>query len=282
MHFPEGVRQLIRLALDEDWGRGDVTSYAVPLETTAQCRIMAKNDCVVSGIGLVKLIVQISGIDAEWVELHSRDGARVRPGQDLALMRGNARDLLGIERTIMNFLQRTCGIATLAAKYRERIGDSKVRVVDTRKTVPGWRFLDKKAVRDGGLWNHRFGLDSGVLIKENHIRAAGGIQAAIERIQTEVPHGVRVEVEVTSESEAFQVLECGVNYLLLDNFPAERLQELVPRLRENRNELTLEASGNVNLTNLDAYLNAGVDLISVGALTHSPHAADLSMQFRYG
>ena len=275
------IRELIRLALEEDLGRGDLTAAAVPEAAIATATVIARAPTVASGLGLVEAIFAESGGTLEKLSLLARDGEELASGQELFRLRGSARLLLGVERTLLNFLQRTCGIATFAAAFAEKTAGLGVRIVDTRKTLPGWRALDKQSVRDGGLQNHRFGLDGGVLLKENHLRAAGGITAAVANLKGKVPHGIEIECEVTTLEEAREAIAAGVRLLLLDNIAASELAGVVRELREIRTGLVLEASGNVNLATVAEYARTGVDIISVGALTHSAPAANLSMLFDF-
>lgn len=288
---PPSVFRLIDLAIEEDLGRGDLTSLAVPESAKANARIVAKSDLTVSGLVLVEPIFRAVGLVPERLERLARDGERLERGREILRFRGPARTLLGVERTLLNFLQRSSGVATLATQFHQQLESTRrahpdrvrasLRVVDTRKTMPGFRWLDKRAVKDGGLANHRFGLDSGVLLKENHLRAAGGISAAVRALEGKVPHGISVEVEVTNREEAFEAVEAGVQFLLLDNFSVADLNPLVRELRNRREDLVLEASGNLSLLTLSDYAQSGVDILSVGALTHSAPAADLSLLFDF-
>jgi nicotinate-nucleotide pyrophosphorylase (carboxylating) len=235
---------------------------------------------VASGLEIAPLVLEVFGADAS-AETLVHDGDKVDPGAVLVRFEGRARDLLTCERTILNFLQRLCGIATQARRYKEVLGTSKLIVLDTRKTTPGLRDLEKKAVKDGGLWNHRLRLDEGVLVKENHIRASGSIQLALANLHGKVPKNVPIEVEVTKWEEAKEAIDFGVSRLLLDNFTPAELRELVPRIRAARPGVYLEASGGVNLENLAEYAGTGVDSASVGALTHSVRSTDLSLQFEF-
>lgn len=271
------------MALDEDLGRGDLTAAAVPADKLATARVIARAPTVVSGLGLIGPIFAEAGGEIEKLAIFARAGERVAANTEIFRLRANARLLLGVERTLLNFLQRTSGVATLAAEFAKRVAETglNLRVVDTRKTIPGWRFLDKQAVKDGGLGNHRFGLDSGVLLKENHIRAAGGITAAVANLAGQVPHGIEIECEVTTLEEAREAIRAGVRLLLLDNFAPTELPTIVNELKAMRPDVVLEASGNVNLATVADYARTGVDIVSVGALTHSAPAANLSMLFEF-
>jgi len=274
------MRQLIRLALDEDIGSGDLTVLAVPPEVRARAKLIAKEDCVVSGLEIGPLVLEVFGADAK-AEALVKDGDAVKKGATLLTFEGRARDLLTCERTILNFLQRLCRIATQARVYKEALGKSNLIVLDTRKTTPGLRDLEKKAVRDGGLWNHRLRLDEGILVKENHIRASGSIQLALANLHGKVPKSISIEVEVTSWEEAQEAVRCGVSRLLLDNFSPDQLRELVPRIRGLKPGIYLEGSGGVTLQNLADYAKTGIDSVSVGALTHSVRSTDLSLLFEF-
>lgn len=276
------TRTLIRLALEEDIGKGDLTALAVPPEVRAKAKLVAKQDLVLSGLPLVEMVLEVFGGDIRYSLTDGiDDGSEVSKGQTLLLLEGRARDLLTVERTLLNFLQHTSGVATLARTYRKALGASSLKVLDTRKTQPGLRYWEKKAVRDGGLHNHRHRLDDGVLLKENHIRASGSITLAMANLQGKIPEDVPVEVEVTSWEEALEALHCGVKRLLLDNFRPTQLKELVPKLREKQAGLFLEASGGIHLDNLLDYAHTGVDAVSIGALTHSVKAVDLSLLFEF-
>ena len=283
MKISPQVRSLIQLALEEDWGRGDWTAFAVPAEKVAHARVIAREDTVASGLHLIEAVLFEAGIRAEELSIFVKNGDPLTPNQEVFRVRASARELLGVERTLLNFLQRTFGVAMLAQRFKKAVENEglKVRVTDTRKTLPGWRVLDKEAVRDGGLRNHRYGLDSGVLLKENHLRAAGGIKQAVQNLSGQVPHGMQIQCEVTSFEEAVMAINAGVSVLLLDNFSVEELARVVPLLRERQKNLILEYSGNLRLDTIAAYARTGVDILSVGALTHSAPAANLSMLFEF-
>lgn len=274
------LHTLIRLALEEDIGKGDLTAAAVPEGAEARARLVAKESVVVSGLGVVPEILRVAKSGAR-LEFRAKDGERLEKGAELLRLSGNARELLALERVILNFLQRLCGIATASARYAEAAEGTGLMILDTRKTTPGFRALEKKAVRDGGLHNHRFSLDTGILVKENHIRAAGGIEKAVKALRK--AHGSlhAIEVEVTNRSEAFTALELGVKRLLLDNFSPSALAPLVRELKGMQKDVFLEASGGITFENLREYAAAGADAVSIGALTHSVRAADLSLLFEF-
>jgi nicotinate-nucleotide pyrophosphorylase (carboxylating) len=203
------------------------------------------------------------------------EGTVARSGQRLMRIDGSLRDILSAERTALNFLGRLCGIATQTARYVREVEGTSCQIVDTRKTLPGWRALDKFAVKAGGGVNHRFGLYDGILLKDNHIAAAGGVEPAVKATLLGAPPGLRVQVEVESVSQAVAACEAGADFLLLDNRTPDEIREIVSRL-EGR--ALLEASGNITLENVRAYAEAGVQRVSLGALTHSAPAADVALE----
>jgi nicotinate-nucleotide pyrophosphorylase (carboxylating) len=272
------VRRLIRLALDEDVGRGDVTTAAtVEAAVEAVGTIVARHPVVVAGLPIVPLIVEEAGIDATRFEIRCHEGVAVGSQTVIGELRGKAGGLLTVERVVLNFLQRMCGVATLTRRYVEAVAGTKAKIVDTRKTVPGWRVLDKYAVAVGGGANHRFGLDDGVLIKDNHIVASGGIRPAIERARQYAHHLMRIEVECETMAEVDEALAAGVDAILLDNMASAEIAAAVARIG---GRARVEASGGVTLATVRQIAEAGPDLISVGALTHSAPAADLAMELR--
>jgi nicotinate-nucleotide pyrophosphorylase (carboxylating) len=272
------VRRLIRIALEEDVGRGDVTTAAtVGVAVEAVGTIVARHPMVVAGLPIVPVIVEEAGIEAPRIEARCQEGAAVGSETVIGELRGKAAGLLTIERVMLNFLQRMCGVATLTRRYVEAVAGTRAKIVDTRKTVPGWRLLDKYAVVTGGGVNHRFGLDDGVLIKDNHIVASGGIGAAIERARRHAHHLIRVEVECETMAQVDVALASGVDAILLDNMAAAEIAAAVRRIG---GRVCVEASGGVTLATVREIAEAGPDLISVGALTHSAPAADLSLELR--
>lgn len=281
---PRSLARIIRSALEEDIGSGDVTTrWAVPERATARAELVARAAGVVAGLPVAALVLR--AVDPE-IELVSRveDGSRVAPGQVLAEAAGPARGLLCAERTALNFVQRMSGIATLTARYCDAVKGTGARILDTRKTAPGLRALDKYAVRTGGGENHRAGLYDMVLLKENHLEAAGGIEKAVAAVRAGMEEaGVRLAVEIEVESlDAFDVaLATGADWIMLDNMPLEGMREAAARVRARGGPRPrLEASGNVTLETVRAVAETGVDFVSVGALTHSPPALDLSLRIR--
>ncbi len=278
--LPPAVSRLIDLALDEDLGRGDLTSEALFDETAmARAVMLAKTPLCLSGIDVSQAVFE--RVDARSIcQPLCRAGSFLQPGTEVMTIEGPVRALLAAERTALNFVQRLSGVASLTRRYVEKVAGTTARIVDTRKTLPGFRFLDKRAVRHGGGHNHRADLASGVLIKDNHIAAAGGVTAAIARARHEAPHSLRIEVEVTNLRELAEALSVGAELVLLDNMSPEQVRAAVQTLpaRGTLGRPLIEVSGGINLTTVRAYAEAGVDLISVGALTHSVMAADLSLE----
>ena len=272
---------LIELALAEDIGDGDVTSlYFIPEERRACAFVAVRKDGVVSGVELAARV--FSTVDRELdVEILIADGSRVSSGALLIRVEGSARSILTAERTALNFLQRLSGVATLTAHYVEQIKGTRAQILDTRKTTPGYRLLEKKAVLDGGGSNHRLGLYDRAMVKDNHLVAEGGtqaIQAAIHRLKADKP-GVEVELEADhiEQVRSFLMID-GVDHILLDNMSLEQLREAVI-LRGERGKPMFEASGGITLETLRDIAETGVDFISVGALTHSAPALDIGLDF---
>jgi len=277
---PAALAGIISAALAEDLGWGDITTdYLIPSSTSARAHALVKQEGVLAGLDA--FCQTFLAVDPSiLVERLASDGTRVARGDVVARLAGPAAPMLRAERTALNLLQRLSGIATMTARYVEAVRDLPVRVIDTRKTTPGLRLLEKYAVRVGGGHNHRFGLSDGVLVKENHLlalRAEGLTLAdAVARLRHSVPHTVRIEVEVVTVEQAQEALEAGADVILLDNMPPERMREVVQLV--GGRALT-EASGGIRLSNVRAVAETGVDLLSVGALTHSPQALDISLEF---
>ncbi len=269
------VEALVKTALAEDLGAGDLTTrLTVPAEQRARAEIAAKEAAVVAGLPLVRKVCDAAGGTID-IREHVADGTRVAGGAVLVTLAGSARTLLATERVMLNLLQHLCGIATLTARFVAAVGGSRCRIVDTRKTTPGLRVLEKYAVRVGGGFNHRAGLADGILIKNNHITAAGGIAAAVGAARTGAPHGLKVEVECTTFAEVDAALTAGAEVVLLDNMSVEDIAQAVLRIG---GRALVEASGGINLDNVAAVAATGVDIISIGALTHSVRAVDLHMR----
>lgn len=274
------IGRLIEQALFEDVGFGDITSESlIPEEQLGKAQFIAKESGIISGIDIVNLV--FSSVDGQVTfEPAVVDGALVEQGVLLGELHGPVRSLLTGERVALNFLQRMSGIATLTHKFVHAVAGTKAKITDTRKTVPGLRVLDKKAVLDGGGINHRFALDSMVLIKDNHIAASGGIKNAVQRCKEYLSASqidILIEVETTNLGQVKDVLEIGgVNRIMLDNYPLGLMKEAVELIG---GRFEVEASGGVTLQTVRAIAETGVDIISVGALTHSPKAIDISLEY---
>ncbi|MBK5275140.1 MAG: carboxylating nicotinate-nucleotide diphosphorylase [Desulfuromonadales bacterium] len=266
--------RLIEQALLEDIHTGDITTQAVvPGLRPASARLIAKEALVLAGLFVAQRV--FLRINPEVVfNACFAEGALVEKGAVLATVQGNASDLLMAERVSLNLLQRMCGIATLTSRYVQAVSGTKARIVDTRKTTPGLREVEKYAVRVGGGINHRTGLYDGVLIKENHIAASGGIAEAISRARAYIPHTLRIEIETETPQQVEEALAAGADIIMLDNMDCETMQHCVGMIN---GRALVEASGGVNLDTVRAIAETGVDIISIGALTHSPRAMDISM-----
>ncbi len=273
------VRRLIELALDEDLGRGDVTSQVTVGDTGPQvvADMNARGPIVVFGLDIAAAVFHL--VDPRIiVERHAKDGDRVDRGAILLTATGPASTVLSAERTALNFVQRLSGVATQAQRYAAAVAGTATRVVDTRKTTPGFRVLEKAAVLAGGCFNHRFDLGSGVLIKDNHIVACGSVRAAVERAKKLAPHPLRIEVEVTNLAELDEALAAGAEVVLLDNMPVAMVETATARAHSKH--VLVEVSGGITLATIADYARAGADLISVGALTHSAPSVDIGLDFR--
>jgi nicotinate-nucleotide pyrophosphorylase (carboxylating) len=276
------ITRLIEFALMEDIGPGDITSDAIlQEETPGYAEFLCKADGVVAGLEIATLVFELCDPSSRFRPLVA-DGSDVRSGQILATVKGSARGILHAERTALNFLQRMSGIATLTKGYVQSVAGTRARITDTRKTVPGLRVIDKMAVRLGGGVNHRFGLDDMVLIKDNHIVAAGGITKAVEQCRAYLQARAldrSIEVETRNLEEVDEVLRCaGVSRIMLDNFTLDAMRTAVARIARR---LEVEASGGITLETVRAVADTGVDFISVGALTHSVHSLDISLEMSH-
>jgi nicotinate-nucleotide pyrophosphorylase (carboxylating) len=283
---------ILENALVEDRATRDATSYAcIDPNQRAGATIIAKQECILAGIGVVARILDVYAVLDGAVTAHYEvtthpeifDGVRLRPGQSVAVIRHNARVILSCERVILNFLQRMSGIATFTRKFVEAVSGTRARILDTRKTAPGLRVVDKYAVRCGGGQNHRLDLSDGVIIKNNHIALAGGISQALEHAHRNRRGLQPIEIEVRNLNELEQALASGAEAILLDNMSPEDVKRAVERcsqhpLNQSGARLPIECSGGIRLENVRAYAETGVDFISVGLLTHSTHAVDMSMR----
>ncbi|MFK5927796.1 MAG: carboxylating nicotinate-nucleotide diphosphorylase [Desulfuromusa sp.] len=271
------IERIVRTALTEDIGLGDITTeVTVASETVARADLVAKEDFTLAGIDVAAKVFHLLDPDVKFEKIFV-DGHSVRKGEVLAWLKGKAAVLLQGERVALNLLQRMSGIASLTASYVAEVEGTNTRIVDTRKTVPGLRALDKYSVRMGGGRNHRIGLFDGVLIKENHIAAAGGIRAAIERAKQQLPHTLKIEIETRDLAEVEEALGAGADIIMLDNMSLEQMRQGVDLIA---GRALVEASGGVSLERVRDIAETGVNIISVGALTHSVRAVDISMLFK--
>jgi nicotinate-nucleotide pyrophosphorylase (carboxylating) len=275
MELTPHVIALIDLALTEDLGGGDITTEAtISEDSRSAAAVRAKEDLILAGLPVFKAVFSRLGTGVTFTD-EKRDGQPVAKGELITRVSGPTRMLLSGERTALNFLMRLSGIATLTALCVQRVAGTKAVIVDTRKTTPGWRALEKYAVRMGGGRNHRFSLSDGVLIKDNHITAAGGITDAVGRARERAPHTARIEVEVRNTGEINEALAAGVDVLLLDNMTPEQAAASVSLVS---GRALIEVSGNMRPDTIGGYAGAGVDLISMGFLTHSARSVDINMK----
>jgi nicotinate-nucleotide pyrophosphorylase (carboxylating) len=269
------ARREIRRFMAEDVGRGDVTTeLTVPAGRPGTARIEAREACVVAGIEVARWCFEEFGGDLEW-QAEVTDGDELQAPGILVRLSTALRSILTAERTALNLVGRMSAIATQARRYAEAVAATPARIVDTRKTTPGLRMFEKYAVRVGGASNHRFGLDDGILIKDNHIAAAGGVSEAVRRARAGAPHGLKVEVEVPDLAQLDEALSAGADAVLLDNMDVQTTADAVQRAG---GKVLLEASGRMTLDKVRAYAETGVDLISVGALTHSVRTIDVALE----
>jgi len=269
------LRALVEMALAEDLGQGDLTtSVTVPAGMKARGTFRSKQNLVVAGLPVAAMVFQVLDPSVKWNPA-LEDGTDVVAGNVLANACGPAAALLAGERVALNFLQHLSGIATYARRLKEELAGTRAEFLDTRKTTPGLRNLQKYAVRLGGGQNHRLRLDDGILIKNNHLQLVGGIRATVENAKRHRPAGYHIEVEVTSLAELEEALECGADGVLLDNMTPLEVRQCVVRAAGH---IRLEVSGGIDATNIRAYAETGVDYISVGALTHSAPAVDINFR----
>lgn len=267
---------IIAAALKEDMPQGDVTSESViPSDSISKAIILAKEEGVLAGIDVAKRVFQKIDQAVRFKKI-LEDGRAFKKGERLAELEGSSISLLKGERTALNFLQRMSGIATATRKFVQAIQGTKTKILDTRKTTPGLRVLEKYAVRMGGGLNHRFSLSEMVLIKDNHLRIVGSISEAVRRAKQSVKPGVKIEVEATSLEEAKEAVQSGADMVMLDNMPTEKIKKVV---RWVKGRVPLEASGKVTLAKAKEVASLGVDFISVGSLTHSYDSVDISIEF---
>ncbi len=275
------LERVVAAALREDLPWGDLTTESLfPEALPARGEVMAKRPGVIAGLPVLEVVFRQLNPEVR-VHLEVVDGVEVERGQVVAVVEGDGRALLAGERVALNFLSHLSGIATLTRRYVQAVAGLPCRIVDTRKTAPGLRILQKYAVRVGGGANHRFGLSDGVLVKDNHLamlkREGVSLRQALERLRARVPHGIRIQVEVTDLDQVHEAVEAGADALLFDNMDLQTLRQAVARCR---GRVLTEASGGITLETVRAVAETGVDLISVGALTHSAPALDLSLEVR--
>ena len=277
MNTQKQIREIIRRALEEDIGSGDITSECtIPKQCVLTGDLIAKADGVIAGLSVAQETFKMLDRSVEF-KLHVKDGSRVARGKKIATVKGNGRALLSAERTALNFLQRMSGIATSTRAFVDAVSSTNAKILDTRKTAPGLRILDKLAVQLGGGMNHRFGLYDMVLIKDNHIAAAGGITQAVTQVWKRTGNTIPIEVEVKNLEELREAISLKVDRILLDNMDTATIRKAV---EFTAGRIPLEASGNVTLENVVDIARTGVDMISIGAITHSIKALDISFLIR--
>jgi len=281
------ITAILQNALQEDRATLDATSYAcIDAGQKASATVLAKQECILAGIGVIPRILEVfaalDGAVVSHFEVTSHpeifDGVRLHAGQSVAVIRHNARVILSCERVLLNFLQRMSGVATLTRQFVDAVSGTRARILDTRKTIPGLRVLEKYAVRCGGGQNHRLDLSDGVFIKNNHIALAGGIGPALERAHRNRRGSQPIEIEVRTLEEMEEALAHGAEALLLDNMTVENVRKAVEYCSRLEKRVPVECSGGIRLENIRAYAETGVDFISVGALTHSALAVDMSLR----
>ena len=266
---------LFELAYAEDIGDGDITTNnLVPSDSNKTAVLVAKEEGVIAGLPVAEMVFKKFDPVIEWKELMP-DGSKVKPGDVIVEFKGNYRALLTGERKALNFIQRLSGIATYANKCMKEVEGHKVEILDTRKTLPGYRYLDKYAVRMGGASNHRFGLYDMVMIKDNHIQVAGGIKKAVEAIRSKVPKSIKIEVETSNLEQVQEALDADVDIIMLDNMSAKMMKKAVELIGKRAK---IEASGNMTLKRIRKVAATGVNYISIGALAHSVKALDISQR----
>jgi len=271
------IDKLIKQALLEDIGTGDITTDSIiPYDLKTKGIIKTKEEGVIAGLNIANLVFKKLDSNIIFQE-KIKDGAKVSRNKILAEITGPARTILKGERVALNFLQRMSGIATITSKFCQEVKDFPVRIVDTRKTTPGLRIIEKYAVRMGGGYNHRFGLYDAVLIKDNHIAVAGGIKSAINSVRKQISNTVNIEVEVENLSQLQEALEMKVDIIMLDNMNLDTMREAVKIVKGNA---LIEASGGITLEKVRKIAQTGVDLISIGALTHSVKSLDIGMEIK--
>lgn len=280
MNISPLIKEFLKKAIEEDLSSGDITTeLTIPSKKNSRARIIAKSDFILAGMPFVKELFLLYDPEIEFKILKD-EGSWIKKGEVIAELKGKTHSILACERTGLNILQRLSGIATVTKRFVEEIKGTSARILDTRKTTPCMRYLEKYAVRMGGGYNHRFGLYDGILIKDNHIKAAGGIKKALNNIKKSraFHHLLKIEVEVKDINEVKEALEAGADVIMLDNMDLEEIKKAVTIIREKKPWILIEVSGNVNLQNVRKIAETGVDFISSGMLTHSAEAADISLK----
>jgi nicotinate-nucleotide pyrophosphorylase (carboxylating) len=273
------VSKIIDNALDEDIGERDITSeLVVPEQTIAAMAFVNREEVIACGVEVVPMVFKKLNRDVKYI-INVEDGETVPPMTDMIIVEGNARSLLTAERTALNVFQRMCSVATLTRNYVKAVEGTKAIILDTRKTMPGLREIDKYACFTGGAWNHRFKLDDGLLIKDNHIETVASLKEAVRRAKAGVTDGMRVEVECETLEQVYEALEAKADVIMLDNMSPDMVRKAVNLVND---KVPTEASGGINLENVRAYAETGVDFISIGRLTHSVMCVDIGMDFRVG
>ena len=277
MQYENLINKLLDLGIEEDINTGDITTESIiPESMNAAATMTAKQDGVISGLEIVKMVYDRFQSDVVFTP-YFKDGDAVKKGDVILKVEATYPTLLRSERLSLNIFQRMCGIATETAKYVKELADTHTELLDTRKTAPGLRVLDKLAVKHGGGTNHRMGLYDMAMIKDNHIKMAGGIAKAVEQVRARIAEGIKIEVETTNLDEVHQAIEAGADIIMLDNMDNNTMTEAVSIIKAANKGIKTEASGNMNIPRLKEVAATGVDYISVGALTHTVKGMDISM-----
>ena len=280
MQYENLINKLIDLGIEEDINTGDITTESIiPASMNAVATMTAKQDGVISGLDIVKMVYERFQRGVVFTP-YFKDGDSVQKGDVILKIEATYPTLLRGERLSLNIFQRMCGIATETAKYVKELKDTQTELLDTRKTAPGLRVLDKMAVKHGGGTNHRMGLYDMAMIKDNHIKMAGGIANAVEQVRSRIAEGIKIEVETTTIDEVHQAIEAGADIIMLDNMDTQTMTKAVAIIKSADKGIKTEASGNMNIPRLKEVASTGVDYISVGALTHTVKAMDISMNIK--
>ena len=280
MQYENLINKLIDLGIEEDINTGDITTESIiPASMNAVATMTAKQDGVISGLEIVKMVYERFQRGVVFTP-YFKDGDSVQKGDVILKIEATYPTLLRGERLSLNIFQRMCGIATETAKYVKELKDTQTELLDTRKTAPGLRVLDKMAVKHGGGTNHRMGLYDMAMIKDNHIKMAGGIANAVEQVRSRIAEGIKIEVETTTIDEVHQAIEAGADIIMLDNMDTQTMTKAVAIIKSADKGIKTEASGNMNIPRLKEVAATGVDYISVGALTHTVKAMDISMNIK--